>query len=292
MLAPRHRAELALVTVTMMWGLTFPLIRAAVQEMAPLHFVAARFAIATLLLAPLVALDGRLRGGLGAAALPGIVLGLLSYGCYILQTFGLRSVPASRAAFITGTSVIVVPLLSPLFGRAVPGRIDLGAALLATVGLLLLTAPDGGRPTVGDLLILACAVLYAFYLHGLHVFVTRGVATGPLTVTQIASIGALGVAIAPFGPPSGRLGPASWSALAFCAVGATLLTFWLQTRFQSRTTPERTALIFALEPVFATLFAYLLLHESVGLTGAAGGALIMMAVVGGERLKARRAREP
>ena len=77
--------------------------------------------------------------------------------------------------------------------------------------------------------------------------------------------------------------------MIFCATFATVATFWLQARFQGQTTAQRVALIFALEPVFATAFAWWLLGETMGLIGGLGAVLVLGAVLGAELLGGREA---
>jgi drug/metabolite transporter (DMT)-like permease len=276
----RSRADVALLMVALFWGLTFPLIRNALQELLPHQFMALRFAMAVLVFAPFIVLSRAARGGLRRTWLPGLALGFLAWSSYFTQAIGLQTVGAGRAAFITGTSVILVPLLSPLFRAGRPSRIDLGAALLATFGMYLLCDPAAGGIHRGDLWILACALSYALYLHSLQKVLARGPAQSALAFTQIIAVAAFASAWWPVaGGRLGPLGPAAWIALLFCALVATVGTFWLQARYQGRTTPERAALIFSMEPVFAAAFAYWILGETLALVSGLGAALILASVL-------------
>ncbi len=284
-LQPRHRADLAMVGVSLLWGITFPLIRTAVEELSPYSFVAYRFGLATLAFLPLVVLSQGARRGIRAALWPGLYLGALAWASYLAQTIGLQTVPAGRAAFITGTSVIMVPLLSPLFAAGRPARVDLVAALIALSGLYLLTsAPGTFSISPGDLWVLACAALYAVYIHALQKVLRRPLHGTSLAFVQVAAIAACGWVVVPWKGLQGlgTISSDTWTALVVCALLATVGTFWLQTRFQRQTTPERVALIFSLEPVFATLFSYWLLGETLTKLGALGAALILLAVIGVE----------
>lgn len=309
-MTPRARADAALLVVTFAWGVTFPLLRIALRTLTPLEFVAARFLMAVLAFAPLVLLRRSARAGLRSALAAGLGLGALSYVCYFTQTLGLQTVPAGRAAFLTGLNVILVPLMSPLFRAGRPGRRDLFAAMIATVGLYLMARSGGGfatgsglaqvRPavlglTAGEWSILACATLYAGYVHLLQRVLRRSPDPEALAFTQVGAVAVCAWApLAWWGAPS--LAPAAvlgwgagvWWAVSVCALLATVLGFWLQTRFQGRTTPQRAALIFALEPVFAAGFAWLLLRETLSPQVALGGAVILAAVLfaelgGGQR---------
>lgn len=293
----RQRADAALLFVAAIWGLTFPLIRTALEDVDPARFLAVRFGVAVAAFAPLALARGSVRRALRRAAVPGLLLGLLAFLPYAAQTVALETAPAARVAFITGTHVVLVPLLSPLLRAGRPGPVDLVGAATALVGLWLLTDPAAGQLTGGDLWALVCAVGYAFYIHALHKALARGLDLTALAFLQVAGLALAAVFFLPLAP--GR--PVAWTgdvwiAVAFTALMATVGAFWLQTRYQGRTTPERTALIFVMEPVFALVFSFLLLGETFDLREGLGAGLILAAVIGVElwpRLrKARPAAEP
>ena len=292
-MSPQRRAELAMVLVSLLWGVTFPLIRSAMEDIAPHQFVGWRFGLAVVAFLPFVLLHPEARAGLRRAFWPGMLLGAIAWSSYFSQTIGLQTVPAGRAAFITGLSVVLVPLLSPIFRAGSPTRVDLLAAVVATLGLYLLT--DGSQPGagfgVGDLWILGCALSYAVYIHVLQKMLRRRDHETSLAFTQV--LGIFLVAMIPLvGSGDLRIEPTRGviAALAVCALFATVGTFWLQTRYQGRTTPQRVALIFTLEPVFATGFAWWLLGETLGLRAALGAAVVLVAVLGAEFLGARQSR--
>lgn len=286
----RHRADLALLGVAFLWGITFPLIRGALESLSPHNFVAWRFSLATVAFLPLVLARPGSRAALGRALWPGLWLGALAWSSYFTQTIGLQTVEAGRAAFITGTSVIMVPFLSPVFRAGRPTRVDVAAAGLATFGLFLLTGPTGGGGfTVGDAWILLCALTYTIYIHALQKVLRNAHGPMALAFTQVLGIGVAAWIAFPFAhEPLVVPGGQALVAILICALLATVGTFWLQTRFQGRTTPERVALLFSMEPVFATMFAYLLLGEVLAPLGFVGGFLILVAVVGVELLGAKR----
>jgi drug/metabolite transporter (DMT)-like permease len=300
----RRGAELALVGVTLLWGLTFPLIRQAVdpEVLSPFHFMAARFVVAALACTPLVLISPRARAGLRHHWAASAGLGVLLWASYQTQVIGLVTVPAGRAAFITGSSVVMVPLLAPLFRAGRPTGVDLLAAFVACVGLYLLTMGDAPAADVeaggigaGDLWILACAGTYAVYIHLLQKLLHSGCDEVAVVYQQIVAVAAcscLTLPVAPAALADQSWSPAALTAILFCALGATVICFWLQARYQQRTTPTRTALIFSLEPVFAALFAWLLLAEIMGPRAILGAATILAAVVGSELLHARRRRIP
>lgn len=278
-----------MLLVTVFWGLTFPLIRQALETLSPPQFVALRFSLATLAFLPLLLGSRKARAGLSEMLLPGLILGAIAWASYFSQTLGLQTVGAGRAAFITGLNVILVPLLSPLFRAGRPSRLDVVAAVVATGGMYLLTDPRAGGITGGDLWILSCALSYAVYIHALQIALRRCDSATALAFAQVGAIALLSLLYLPtagVGMPA--LSGAVWIALLFCALFATVGTFWLQANFQSQTTPERVALIFSLEPVTAAIFAYWLLGETLSTVSIIGAVVIFVAVLGAELLGGER----
>jgi drug/metabolite transporter (DMT)-like permease len=287
----RLRADLALVLVSIFWGVTFPLIRGAMEQLTPIQFVGWRFTLALLAFLPLVLASRQARRSLPSVVVPGLLLGLIAGLSYFAQTWGLQTVPAGRAAFITALNVVIVPLLAPLFRAGRPSALDFAAAFVATGGLYLMTVGEEGFGSglgSGDLWVLVCATSYAVYLLVLQRVLRTERNAVALAFAQIAAIALIAdVFLAASGTV--RIPLSAWvlAALVFCATLATVATFWLQARFQGQTTAQRAALVFALEPVFATAFAWMLLGETIGWIGALGGVLVLGAVAGVELVGSR-----
>lgn len=279
-MAPSRRthAELALLVVVFLWGLTFPLIRIALRDIDASWFVALRFNIGAACLLPLLARPST-RRELRRALVPGLLLGIVAWGSYMSQTLGLRTIPAGRGAFITGTCVVIVPLLAPLMREGRPTLLDLGAAAIALAGLALLTEPEVSPPSAGDAYVLGCAFLYAVYILLIEKTARRKLEPMSLAFAQLLGVaGASLVPVVLLRPPISRPGGPALAALLACALLATALTFWLQIRYQPDTTPARTALIFTIEPVIAAALAYVLLDERMGLRGILGAVIVLGAV--------------
>jgi len=278
----RPLAELLLVTATLFWGETFPVVQDATGEVPVLCFLWVRFAIAALLLALLA--NRRLLGLGWKGVRFGVLLGTLLFCSYLFQTFGLERTTSSNAGFLTGLNVVWVPLLAgPLLRKppAFGARIGVGMALL---GLFLLTWHTPWRINPGDALVVVCSVFVALHVLGLDAW-TEGFDGMALTCVQITTMAVLGL----FG--SLLFEPVSWprlwsgslvSALLITAVFATVYTFWVMTSFQRLTTPTRAALIYTLEPVFAAIFSVWLHGDSLTLVGWLGGALIVFGMVTAE----------
>jgi drug/metabolite transporter (DMT)-like permease len=272
---PAHRWELALVAVTAVWGSTFVVVRDAVAQIPPFTFIAYRFLAAAALLAALrprlVALQGRVEPGLPLA---GMVAGLALFAGYGFQTVGLQYTTASNAGFITGLAVVLTPLFGAVLLRQPPGRWPALGALLAAVGLALLSLQQL-EVRRGDALVLGCAVAFAVHILLLGSYAPR-FDSYRLAVWQLATIGALALAWAAVSGDLAVPGSAGvWAALAITAVAASAGAFLVQTRAQREVSPTRTAVILTMEPVFAGLFGFLLAGERLPARGWSGAGLIL-----------------
>src|ERR1700722_9874412 len=142
MLSRRVRADLALVLCTFIWGATFVVVKDALADISVLAFLAVRFALATLLMAvmfrsSIARLDKR---GVWA----GTQIGLFMFGGFVFQTAGLRWTTPSKAAFLTGSSVVLVPLILAAFGRRRITVWTWAAVAITFAGLYFLTVPREG----------------------------------------------------------------------------------------------------------------------------------------------------
>lgn len=267
---------LLLVAVTAVWGYTFVPVQKAVDSFPLFSFLALRFAVSTVVLAPFaVAPLRRLpRSGYVAGLGAGAVLAL-AYG---LQTAGLELTTVSSTGFITGLYVVVTPLLAlTLFRTPVPGIAWLGVAL-SVVGLLLLNGIPGGSP-VGNALVLGNAFAQALQIALMERFAPQYDARA-LTFLQMAvgSGGFLVIALV-HGELRWPEGGFVWYAILVTGVFAGALGYLVATWVQARTTAARAALVFTLEAPFAALFGVVLLSERLGWIGWAGCAVMLTGIV-------------
>jgi drug/metabolite transporter (DMT)-like permease len=278
-------ADLGLLLVTAIWGVTFVMVKEALAATGPLTFVALRFILAAAVVLPLL----RLRIGRVTRVLArdGALVGCFLFVGYALQTAGLQFTSASKAGFITGLSVVIVPLLEALALRRPPTPATLVGVALATSGLALLTLSGDFSVELGDLLVLGCALAFALHILSVHRYAGRHDALA-LTSAQIvaaALLNSLGALL--FEAPTADQLLAVLPAALFTGLFATVAAFYLQTLSQRFTTPTHTALIFTMEPVFAGLFAFLVAGEQLGLAALAGCGLILIGMLVaqlGERL--------
>ena len=275
------QADLALILVTMIWGSTFTIVKQALAQVSPLLFISLRFWVATLL--TVVLMPGALREISAQTLRRGSILALLLLGGFVFQTLGLRGTTPSRSAFITSLSVPLVPVLGFfLFGHR-PRRRTLAGVALAAVGLGFLTLERLELSfTVGDTLTLLCAIFFALHI----LFISRYLPTTDfrqlvilqMVVSAVVSTLANPVLETPF---------LVWDVpftlyLFVTGVLATALGFYVQNMAQQFTTANRTALIFALEPIFAALYAYIVLGQTLTVKEGLGSGLVIAGILTSE----------
>ncbi len=274
----------ALVAVTAVWGVTFVQVKDAVALYPLFGFLALRFAIATITLG--IPGAGRVRGlgrgGLSAAALLGLLLG----AGYALQTAGLERTTVSGAGFVTGMYVVLTPVIALIVFRARLGTAAWTGVLLSTAGLAMLAGVHAGS-AAGDLLVLGGAAVYSLQIVLMERYAPRYDALAFTLVEMLAAFAGLGVVALARGDIEVPHGRTVWGALLVTGIFASALAFLVQTWAQRRTSATRTALAFAMEPVFAALFGYTLAGDRLGALGWAGCAAIMAGIVLAEPAAAR-----
>ena len=282
------KAHLLLLAATFVWGSTFIVIKSALADATPLVFNAVRMTFAAIVLC--LIFFRRLRHLPIGALRAGFEIGTLMWLGYEFQTAGLLYTSASKSAFLTGISVVLVPLLLAVLWQRHVNRYTLAGVGAACIGLYLLCVPPAQGLSLaslnrGDLLTLACAVAFAFQI----IILGRSAQHydfAHLVPVEI-SVCALWMLISiPIADRHGYIhfNPAMLWALTVTALFGTVACFLVQAWAQRFTPPTHTALIFSLEPVFAGLTSYLLIGERLGTRGLLGAALILTGVLASELL--------
>jgi drug/metabolite transporter (DMT)-like permease len=279
------KAHLLLVFVTLVWGSTFVVIKNALTDISPLLFNAVRMTLAAIVLVIFYRRD--LRHLSSGALRIGIVVGLFLWAGYEFQTTGLYFTTPSKSAFLTGVSVVLVPVFLGIFWRRRIGGWVIAGVVAAFLGLYLLTVPAAEGASLfhlagvnrGDVLTLGCAVVFAFHI----IFLGRATQKYPfeqIATLQTAVSAALMLLFFPV-VEQARLvwsPPVIWAILVTGLLG-TAVAFTIQAWAQQFTPPAHTALIFALEPVFAWITSYIVLGERLGMRATVGAVLILAGVL-------------
>ena len=272
----RQVATLLLAGVTAIWGSTFFLIRDVVQQLSPPDFLAVRFTIAAVAMVavfwrPMLALDRReLTVGAG--------LGFLYAVAQLLQTVGLAHTEASRSGFITGTYVVLTPVLGGILLRERIPRSTWLAVLMAAAGLATLSLKGFGVGFgFGETVTLLAAVIYALHIIGLGRYSSPATAAG-LSTLQMVVIAAVSLVAAAPGGVELPAGSHAWASVLYMALIAGAVALWAQTWAQSHLPATRAAIVMTLEPVFAAAFAVALGGESLTFRIILGGTMVLAAM--------------
>jgi drug/metabolite transporter (DMT)-like permease len=274
---PRAGAPiLALVAVTAIWGYTFVPVQKAVGAYPLFAFLAVRFAISGIALAPFA--WAPLRSLPRSGWLAGLLAGGFLAAAYGFQTAGLDLTTVSSTGFITGLYVVFTPILAlALFRTPVPAA-AWGGVALALVGLALISGMPGGS-VVGNVLVLANAVAQSCQIVAMERFAPRYDARA-LTFLQMGVACATFVVIAvAAGQVEAPDDAQTWYALVVTGVFVGALGYLVATWVQSRATAARAALVFTLEAPFAALFGVLLLSERLGWAGWLGCVVMLAGIV-------------
>jgi drug/metabolite transporter (DMT)-like permease len=292
----RVRADLALAFCTVLWGATFVVVKNALDHASVFLFLAVRFSLAALLMAAFR--PRALRNLKREELLAGAALGIFMFGGYAFQTAGLQYTTPAKSGFVTGSSVVLVPLLLAIFWRKHLARWAYAGAFCAVIGLYFLTVPAEGISHLnrGDVLTFAAAVLYAVHIILVGDY-TQQHSHGALSVLQVAACAALAWIA------TGSLGALGWQAprfdfrwelyagTAICAVFATAAAFSIQLWAQQYTTPSHAAIIFTLEPVVAVITSYVVIGERLSPRSLVGAAFVLSGILLAELLGAPAAPE-
>jgi len=280
----------ALVIVNLIWGVGFVVVDSAIEIMPVNIFNAFRFGIATLALMPLYFLQKKPADSEGDYRVSelfktGFGLGLLLFLGFALQTKGLLYTSVSNTGFITGLCVPFVPIIGFLLFKTRVGIEIWVSVVAATIGLYFLTIGDKMEFNFGDILVAISAVCYAGHI----TLMARSGGRFPviqLSIIQLAAVAFYSTIAAIYeefmninvGYPSlvEQLNSTDvWAAILYSAILASAFAFWAQTSSQRLLEPHKVALIFALEPIFGHLAAFVILGEYLGVKGWFGAGLII-----------------
>lgn len=260
---------------TFIWGTSFVIVQKALEEIPVFHLIAYRFLLAALLLLPLA--RGKWSPGVRR---DGLVLGVILFAGFVLQTAGLLWTTPSRSAFLTALSVVLVPAFGLLAGRGLRWGPAVGS-VLALAGVWTLYRPEvsGAEFGKGDALTVACAVVFAVYPLVLEK-ITRRNPLGPLAVTQFGVVAVLSLPSLVLDPPSAReLTGEPLVAVLIAGVLATAAAFAAWLYAQRHLSAVEAGVILSLEPVVAAALSVALGVEPWTAALTIGGLLVLAAML-------------
>ena len=289
---PTFVYKLLIVVATIIWGFSFVVMKDIVEVLPPAWLLGIRFLMAgAILLAVLWKHVRRMftRDALAA----GIVLGALDFAAFWSQTVGLQHTTPGINAFLTATYCVIVPFLWWIIARKRPTVFNIGAAVLAVVGIWLVSVTSSDNSLsmgYGETMTLLCALLFGLHMVYVSKF-SRKNDVLVLTVIQFFTEGTLGCV---FGaatetlPALSAITPSIVASMVFLAVFASVIAFGIQNVALAYIPPAQGALLLSLESVFGVVFSVLLYGEVVTGRLLLGFALIFAAIVISETFPLKR----
>jgi drug/metabolite transporter (DMT)-like permease len=277
-----HRQSvLILLAVTMIWGGGFIATEYALRSgLDTAWILALRFTLAAAVLG--VFFRRKVRASTRSDVVHGVIAGASLFGGFYAQTAGQARTSVSSAAFITATSVVMIPFILWAMTGKRPRAREVLLCLFSMGGVLLLTVDfsEGLAFSAGDMLVLLCAALFALHTAFVGHFCVRDDATA-VTFWQLLTAGAAAVIVLLIRRPpisAGQIALGAWP-VAYLGLLSTCLCYLLQTRAQQHVPAAQAGVVMSMEGVFGTLFSLALGFEALRLTMALGGVLITLSVV-------------
>lgn len=296
----KYFGESALLLNTVIWGATFALIKGALDDSSPMIFVALRFGLAALLFLPFT--YNQLLKANRQTLIAGSILGFFFFSGFATQTAGLNLTTATKSGFITGTFVVIIPILQLIIEKRKPRWFNLVSIFLVLIGLILLSSKGdhlfdlineiGSDFNLGDFLTLLCAVLFAFQVVYVDVF-TKKHPYMPMVFMQLFITGLGGVIFAivfsVFDVETLKISLSSnlIFAILYTALFASILATVIQLKYQKVVSPTKAGIIYSFEPIMAALFAYFLLTEKISNFGLLGGLFIFTGLLFSEIMESK-----
>lgn len=271
------KADLLILLVTICWGSSYLFMKNGLDSVPVFNLIALRFGLAFLVAAAVFA--KRLRQVKLAALKYAFLLGLILFAVFSFILFGLKGTSTSNAAFLVSLTVIFVPMLSSIVLKVrIETKLVIGV-ILAILGIGLLTLNNQLSVNAGDPLCILAALLYAFYIM-LTGHAAKTADALHLGIFQLGFAGGFGLLFSfLFEAPRLPSTLQGWGAVLILSIVCSAFGFIAQPIAQKYTTPTHTSLIFSLEPVFAAIFGYLFVAETLPLKGYIGATLVMLGVV-------------
>jgi len=271
------RADLLLLLVSAIWGTTFALLRESLLVIHPVELMAVRFTIAAIVLGAIF--RRRIWPVRRRWIVDGSWLGIWVAIAYLTQVLGLATITSSRSAFITSTYIFFTPFLAAAMGAGKPGVGDIVGVTLALGGISLFNADAGFALGPGELWTLGCALSFGVQIVTTSIVAKRSDAIALSWIQIVICAVFAWVFVLARGGFHTPLQKIPWAVLIYLGVMATAVVIVIQTWALARTTPVKAALLFATEPIFASIFAVSFFGEKMSGREVLGGALIILGVL-------------
>ncbi|WP_212976694.1 DMT family transporter [Paenibacillus azoreducens] len=272
----QHKADLIILLVTLFWGTSYLFMKIGLDTLQPFNLILLRFGVAFIAAGCLF--YKRILHASRKTIHYSLLLGSLLFGHFACITVGLRSTSTSNAGFLMSLTVIFVPILTALFMKNKPGKRIIAGIAVAVVGIGLLTLKPHTALQSGDVWCILAALLFAIHIiiTGHAAKKTDSIGSGILQLGFTAFFGLIFSLL--FEKPELPATTSGWMSVLALGVFCSAVGFVLQAIAQKYTSPTHTGLIFALEPVVATVCGIAFMEETITLQGYIGAVLVLLGV--------------
>ncbi len=273
----KYIGEFLLIATAIIWGSGFVASAVSLEHYTPYQILAGRFLIGTIILS--VIFYKKMKKIKKSGLVKGIILGLLLYSAFALQTVGLQFTTPSKNAFLTAINVVIVPFIGLIFYKRKINIYELFGAFLALLGVAILSLQLSFEINVGDFLTICCAIGFGFHIFYTSIFVQK---EDPvvLTIVQMATAAFIGwIVVGIKGETSFSFESVGILNLLYLGVFSTTIAYLMQTVAQKYITETKAAIILSTEALWGTLFSILVLSELITGRLVAGAILISIAII-------------
>ncbi|MFZ7943311.1 DMT family transporter [Neobacillus sp. 19] len=273
----KYFGELALTITAIIWGSGFVASAIALEHFTPYQILAGRFLVGAVILG--VIFHRKIKMINKSTIIKGAILGVFLYFAFALQTVGLQFTTPSKNAFLTAVNVVIVPFIGFLLYKRRMDFYELTGAVLAMVGVGVLSLKLSSDINIGDLLTLGCAVGFAFHIFYTAKFVKD---SDPilLTLIQMMSAAVIGMIVVFFkGETFTAVKMDGMLSLLYLGVFSTSVAFLLQTVAQKMISETKAAIILSTESFWGMVFSVIILNEVMTIKMVFGAILILSAII-------------
>lgn len=267
-----------LLITAIVWGFCFVVQRNCLDYVGAFTYGAARFLLGGLALIPLALARPCEKQKRRKSLLAGLPCGLALFAGTSLQQFGLKTVSAGKAGFLSAMYIVLVPVLGLFIGQKVKARVWISAALGAVGLYLLCTGGVDGSVSAGDLLVLGCSLMFAVQIQLINHFSDTDSIV--LSISQYLTVAVLSAVVMLFAETP------TWTGVVDClplilygGLVSIAIGYTLQTVAQKYTPPAVASVMMCLESVFATLSGWLVLGEMFSVREGIGAVVMLLAAL-------------
>lgn len=274
---------IGLILVTMIWGVAFVVVKNSLDALPAIYLIAFRFTIASLGLC--IIFFKKILTIPKQTLIHGCLIGVNLCLAYIFQTVGLKYTTAGNNAFLTTIYVMIVPFINWILTKRRPDIFSIVAAIIAIIGLALLSLKDNLSMNIGDILTIICGFCFALQIAFIAKYSQKD---DPvlLAIIQIFVTAVISWIVAPFVdgkfPIEQIQNPTVIGNVLFLGLLSTMVCFLLQNVCQKHLPSSTAALLMSFEAVFGLLSGVVFLHETMPAKGWIGCGLMFLAVITSE----------